>query len=68
MKNFYQEIRKLVQKYAPQAKFVFHDAFQKDPSIWNDMFNDTDKVVMDTHFYVAWDVATRSVDGFCKQY
>lgn len=46
----------MVQKYAPQAYFVFHDAFYFDPEVWNDLFadDDHDKVAMDHHYYQAW--------------
>jgi hypothetical protein len=47
--KFYRDIRKLVQELAPQAYFVFYNTW--DPAIWNDLFNDTDKVVMDHHYY-----------------
>jgi len=43
----------MVQRYAPQAHFVFHDAFTYDPTVWNDLFADDDieKVAMDHHYY-----------------
>lgn len=43
----------MVQRYAPQAHFVFHDAFKYDPTVWNDLFADDDieKVAMDHHYY-----------------
>jgi len=53
LKDFYRAVRKLVQMYAPQAYFVFHNSFIYSPSVWNDMFRDDDiyKVVMDHHYY-----------------
>lgn len=53
---FYRLVKKLVDKYAPQAKFVFHDSFRPDPEIWNDLFDDDDhaNVVMDHHYYQAF--------------
>jgi hypothetical protein len=56
LKDFYRDARKLVQRYAPQAYFVFHDAFKYEPDMWNDLFRDDDieKVVMDHHYYWAF--------------
>lgn len=52
----YRTVRKLVQRYAPQAYFVFHDSFRYDENVWNDLFRDDDveKVVMDHHYYWAF--------------
>lgn len=30
LKDFYRQVRKMVQKYSPQAYFVFHDSFRYD--------------------------------------
>jgi len=56
LKGWYRDSRKLVQQYAPNAKFVFHTAGVSDVRIWNDLFADNDKenVVMDIHEYQAW--------------
>lgn len=56
LKDFYRKVRTLVQTYAPQAYFVFHDAFLPNATLWNDLFdiNDIDKVAMDHHGYMAW--------------
>lgn len=53
LKDFYRKVRKLMQKHAPQATFVFHDAFQYNATVWNDLFldDDIDKVAMDHHYY-----------------
>ena len=56
LKAFYKRVRPMVQKLSPQSYFVFHDAFIYSPDTWNDMFRDDDieKVVMDHHYYQAW--------------
>lgn len=56
LKDFYRKVRKLVQKYTPNAYFVFHNKFAYVPDLWNDLFpdNDKDKVAMDHHYYQAW--------------
>lgn len=57
LKEFYREVRKLVQRYAPQAYFVFHDSFQFDyNSTWADLFSEDDRhmVAVDHHGYLAW--------------
>lgn len=69
MKDFYRKVRPLVQKYAPQAHFVFHDAFHYDSGTWNDLFDDddVDKVAVDHHFYEAW-WEVGATDTFCQGY
>ena len=52
IKDFYREARKLVQSYAPQATFVFHDSDMFDGKYWNDIFRDTHNVALDHHFYM----------------
>jgi hypothetical protein len=56
LKDFYRQVRKLVQRYAPQAYFVFHDGFHEDWNIWQDLFekDDQEKVAIDTHGYYAF--------------
>lgn len=54
LRDYYREVRPLVQKYAPQAKFVFHDSFRYSPSEWNQLFNDYTDVVLDHHYYQAF--------------
>jgi hypothetical protein len=53
----YRKVRKLVQRFAPQAWFVFHDSFRYDPDVWNDLFrdDDIDKVAIDHHYYWAFE-------------
>jgi len=41
----------MVQLYAPQAYFVFHDAYRYEAHTWNDLFNDYHKVALDHHYY-----------------
>lgn len=54
--EFYREARKLTRRYAPQAKFVFHDSFRYEPEIWNKLFtpDDVQDTVLDHHFYWAF--------------
>ena len=68
LKDLYRKVRKLVQRYAPQADFIFHDAFIYDPTRWNDLFrdDDIDKVIMDHHYYWAFEKDITDIDGFCK--
>lgn len=68
LKDFYRKVRKMVQELAPQAYFVFHDAFQED--IWDDLFADDDieKVALDHHYYQAWDQGKNTTDEFCDEY
>jgi len=74
LKDFYRRVRKLVQKYTPNAKFVFHDSFIYEPSVWNDLFADDDheNVVLDHHYYHAFfnidPKADYSVKGRCDMY
>ena len=51
-------------------KFVFHDSFQFNPSLWNDMFDDSDmaNVVMDTHQYFAWGAPHGDIGSYCDEY
>jgi glucan 1,3-beta-glucosidase len=71
LKEFYRAVRKLTQRYAPQAYFVFHDSFRYDANQWNDLFrdNDIDKVAIDHHYYQAFNrPAFTTVDDACKDY
>lgn len=54
--DFYRESRALTRRYAPQAKFVFHDSFRFEPSIWNELFraDDSQDTILDHHFYWAF--------------
>ena len=70
LKNFYRQVRAAIQKRAPRLTFVFHDAFQFSAAMWNDLFadGDTDKVVLDTHFYTAWSGTHSKISDFCDIY
>lgn len=71
LKDFYRKVRKMVQRYAPQAYFVMHDSFRFNGEIWNDVFadNDIEKVALDTHFYTAFfPNAVNTVEDACKTY
>jgi glucan 1,3-beta-glucosidase len=68
--QFYRDTRALVQQYAPQAIFCFHDAFTYDSGLWNTLFadDDMDKVVLDHHYYQAWNQGMYTTDEFCDDY
>lgn len=69
MKDFYRKVRKLVQKYAPQAYFVFMTD-QPDPKIWWDLFEDGDShlVALDHHSYMAWYWGKKEVKEYCDNW
>lgn len=54
--DFYRQVRKLVQRLAPAAYFVFHDSFRPTDPMWPMLFGDGDwdKVAMDHHGYMAF--------------
>ena len=58
LKSFYTAVRRMVQVLAkPGTKFVFHDHAINMPmnaTDWNDLFNDTEDIVLDHHYYQAW--------------
>ena len=68
--HFYREVRKILTKYNPDATFVFHDAFTYDAGLWNQLFEDTDKVAMDHHHYQAFmePNGMKTADEFCGNY
>lgn len=71
LKDFYRQVRKMVQRYAPQAYFVFHDSFEYSADVWNDLFrdDDIDKVAMDHHYYQAFtSPAFTTVNDSCNDY
>jgi len=72
LKNFYKAIRKLTQVLAKKGtKFVFHDhAINKalNPDEWNDLFEDTEDLIFDHHYYQAWNKGNTTVDVFCSEY
>ena len=70
LKDFYRKVRKMVQRYAPQAHFVFHDSFHFEADTWNDLFadDDVDKVAIDHHKYQAWNGASNDTSVYCDDY
>jgi len=70
LKAFYRRVRPMVQKLSPQSYFVFHDGFTYSPDMWNDLFrdDDIDKVVMDHHYYQAWNGDMFTTWQFCDDY
>ena len=72
LKDFYRQVRKMVQRLAPQAYFVFHNSFRYDVNQWNDLFrdDDIDKVVMDHHYYQAFNNPSpfNTVKDSCDDY
>mmetsp|Transcript_42725 Transcript_42725/g.65603 ORF Transcript_42725/g.65603 Transcript_42725/m.65603 type:complete len:165 (-) Transcript_42725:449-943(-) len=68
LKEFYKRAQKLTKKYAPQATFVFHDAYVFDPELWNGLFDPTaDNVALDTHFYTS-KLELNTTDQYCEAY
>lgn len=69
LKEFYREVRKLVQRYAPQAYFVFHDSFDQDYEAWKDLFVEEDRhmVAVDHHGYLAWTM-NATVEEYCTEW
>lgn len=67
LKDMYRQVRKLVQRYSPQAYFVFHDSFRYDENVWNDLFleGDTDKTVLDHHYYWAFGQPPATIADVC---
>jgi len=70
LKLFYRNVRHFMREKAPNLKFVFHDSFWNEPEYWDDLFTDDDRenVVVDNHFYVAWDAKSGTVEDVCKKY
>jgi len=56
LKDYYRKTRDIVRKHNSKTKFVFHEAFQRDAAVWNDLFDDNDmeNVILDTHPYMAF--------------
>ena len=73
LKTFYRDVRTMMKEQQPRLIFVFHDSFNFNSGVWNDLFEDDDmeNVVMDTHQYVAWwNVADHQGDvgSYCDDY
>jgi len=59
----------MVQFYAPQAYFVFHDSFHPDAPEWLVLFEDYTKVAMDHHGYMAFsDYSGNDTQAICDHY
>lgn len=67
LKDYYRQVRLLMQSYAPQAFFVMHDMFKFDMSLWNDLFDNKEKVAIDNHHYQAW-TQMKTTEEFCADY
>ena len=70
LKDFYRSVRSVIREFNPEVKFVFHDSFIPDASVWNDLFADDDtyNVVVDTHQYMAWWEAKSDIGTYCDVY
>ena len=70
LKSYYRQVREILRQYSPDAKFVFHNAFDYSAESWNDLFpdEDMDNVVMDHHYYQAWNQGMNTVEQFCDDY
>jgi len=70
LKLFYRNVRHFMREKAPHLKFVFHDSFWNDPKYWDDLFEDGDthNVVIDNHYYQAWDSDSGTVETVCQKY
>lgn len=74
LKHYYRQCRDVVRSYNPDVVFVFHEAFQRQASVWNDLFPDTDmeNVVLDTHPYMAFWIDDEHIfqtpEGYCNKY
>jgi len=55
---------------APHLKFVFHDSGHLTPDDWDDLFEGDDiyNVVLDNHYYRAWNWDNDDVDTVCAAY
>ena len=72
LKNYYKAVREMVKILAkPGTKFVFHDhQINREfrPDDWNDLFDDTEDIVYDHHYYQAWNQNNNTVEDFCNEY
>jgi len=67
LKDFYRVTRQLMREFNPELTFVFHDAFHTSGSVWNDLFEDTEKIALDTHIYMAWETPKTKISEFCEK-
>ena len=70
LKDFYRSCRSVIKSINSKVLFVFHDAFQTDSAVWNDLFDDDDmeNVIMDTHQYLAWSSPLNDIGKYCDAY
>eukprot|EP00536_Pseudo-nitzschia_multiseries_P002184 jgi/Psemu1/251407/estExt_Genewise1Plus.C_290041 len=54
LKRFYWEGYLIVKKHAPYWKYVMHDSFRLDPSVWGGFMAGCPERALDTHIYQAW--------------
>ena len=70
LKEFYRRCREAIRKINADIIFVFHDAFQPQADVWNDLFDDDDMegVILDTHQYLAWSEPHDTINEYCDAY
>jgi glucan 1,3-beta-glucosidase len=56
LKRFYWEAYLIVKKHAPLWKYVIHDSFRFDTSIWGGFMAGCPDRALDTHIYQAWNL------------
>lgn len=63
LKGFYRAAREEVRMINKDVLFVFHESFQPDATVFNDLFHDDDmeNVIYDTHRYMAWNKRTDNI-------
>jgi len=54
LKNFYWEGYLIVKQSAPFWKYIMHDSFRLDPSVWGGFMAGCPERALDTHIYQAW--------------
>jgi len=54
LKKFYWDGYLIVKKSAPYWKYIMHDSFRFDPSIWGGFMAGCPDRALDTHIYQAW--------------
>jgi len=55
LKDFYWEGYLIVKRGAPYWKYIMHDSFRFDPSVWGGYMAGCPDRAIDTHIYQAWD-------------
>ena len=54
LKRFYWDGYLIVKKAAPYWKYIMHDAFRLDTSVWGGFMDGCPERALDTHIYQAW--------------